>query len=334
MWHDKTIPDVIKSLSSNSQGLTSEEAKRRFAEVGPNEIKQEKKISPWALLLNQFKSILVIILLVAVVLSVVIGIVNWEPGAGLPEEITDAIVILAIVIAVVILGFIEEYRSEKALDALKKMAAPTATVIRDGIEKEIPAIEIVPGDIVVLSTGDRIPADARIIESANLNTQEAALTGESTPIEKTTNIISSVDVPIGDRKNMVYTGTIVTYGRGRAVVTTTGMQTEFGKIAAMLQEVGEEQTPLQKNLDKVGKLLGIASLVIVIIVVALSIFRGHTFIEMFIWGVSLAVAAVPEALPAVVVISLSIGVQKMVKRHALVRRLSAVETLGCTSVIC
>lgn len=334
MWHDRTIPDVVKSLGSSFQGLTSEIAKNRLAEIGPNEIKQEKKISPWTLLLNQFKSILVIILLVAVALSVVIGIVNWESGAGLPEEITDAIVILAIVIAVVILGFIQEYRSEKALDALKKMAAPTATVIRDGIEKEIQACDLVPGDIIVLSTGDRIPADARIIESANLSTQEAALTGESTPIEKTTAIIEGADVPIGDRKNMVYTGTIVTYGRGRAVVATTGMQTEFGKIAAMLQEVEEEQTPLQKNLDKIGKILGIASVVIVAIVVTLSLFRGHTLMEMFIWGVSLAVAAVPEALPAVVVISLSIGVQKMVKRHALVRRLSAVETLGCTSVIC
>jgi Ca2+-transporting ATPase len=334
MWHDKTIPDVFSSVKSRIQGLSSEEAGRRLAEVGPNEIRQEKEISPWVLLLDQFKSILVIILLVAVALSVIIGIINYEPGAGLPEEITDALVILAIVIAVVILGFIEEFRSGKALDALKKMAAPTATVLRDGIEREIPARDLVPGDILILSTGDRIPADARITESANLSTQEAALTGESTPIEKTVGVISGKDVPIGDRKNMVYTGTAVTYGRGRAVVTTTGMQTEFGKIAAMLQDVEEEQTPLQKNLDKVGKLLGIASLIIVAIVVILSIFRGHSFVEMFIWGVSLAVAAVPEALPAVVVISLSIGVQKMVKRHALVRRLSAVETLGCTSVIC
>ncbi|MDO9334725.1 MAG: cation-translocating P-type ATPase [Dehalococcoidales bacterium] len=339
MWHDKTITDVVKSLGSSLHGLTSDEAKRRLDEVGPNEIKQEKKISPWALLLSQFKSILVIILLVAVALSAVIGIVNWEPGAGLPEEITDAIVILAIVIAVVILGFIQEYRSGKALDALKKMAALTATVIRDGIENEIPAWELVPGDIVVLSTGDRIPADLRLIESANLSTQEAALTGESTPIEKTTAVIDGIDISIGDRKNMAYTGTVVTYGRGRGIVATTGMQTEFGKIATMLQDVVEEETPLQKNLGKVGKMLGIACIVIVAIVVVMSILRGHItsidkIMDMFIWGVSLAVAAVPEALPAVVVISLSIGVQKMVKRHALVRRLSAVETLGCTTVIC
>jgi Ca2+-transporting ATPase len=334
MWHDKAITEVFNSLKSNLQGLTSDEAKRRLDEIGPNELTQEKKISPWALLLDQFKSVLVIILLVAVALSVVIGLVNHKPGAGLPEEITDALVILAIVIAVVILGFIEEFRSEKALDALKRMAAPTATVLRDGVEKEIPARELVPGDILVLSTGDKTPADARIIESANLSTQEAALTGESTPVEKTTEIITGKDVPVGDRKNMVYSGTVVTYGRGKAVVTTTGMQTEFGKIATMLQEVKEEQTPLQRNLDRVGKLLGLAALVIVAIVVALSIFRGHTFIEMFIWGVSLAVAAVPEALPAVVVISLAIGVQKMAKRHALIRRLSAVETLGSTSIIC
>ncbi|MCX6003436.1 MAG: cation-translocating P-type ATPase, partial [Chloroflexi bacterium] len=199
--------------------------------------------------------------------------------------------------------------------------------------------ELVPGDIVILSTGDKIPADLRLIEVVNLSTQEAPLTGESTPIEKTVTVIEGTEVPVSDRKNMAYTGTTTTYGRGKGIVVTTGMQTEFGKIAAMLQGVEEEKTPLQKNLDKVGKMLGIACLIIVTIVVVLSIIRGHIsslngVVDMFIWGVSLAVAAVPEALPAVVVISLSIGVQKMVKRHALVRRLSAVETLGCTTVIC
>ncbi|MDP2919752.1 MAG: HAD-IC family P-type ATPase, partial [Dehalococcoidia bacterium] len=336
VWHNLGITDTVKTLGSRLIGLTAEEAKSRLEEYGPNELREEKKISPWALLLSQFKNILVIILLVAVVLSVIIGVVNWEPGAGLSEEITDAIVIFAIVIAVVILGFIQEFRSEKAMEALKKMAAPTATVIRDGNEKEIPAGELVPGDVVVLITGDRIPADMRLIECANLNTQEAPLTGESTPVEKTTAVIEGSEVPVGDRKNMVYTGTAVTYGRGRGIVAATGMQTEFGKIAAMLQEVEEEQTPLQKNLDKVGKILGIVSLALVTVLVTFQLIfvKGHSFIEMFIWGVSVAVAAVPEALPAVVVISLSIGVQKMAKRHALIRRLSAVETLGSTTVIC
>ncbi|MDP2918902.1 MAG: cation-translocating P-type ATPase [Dehalococcoidia bacterium] len=336
VWHNLSITDTVKTLGSRLIGLTAEEAKSRLEEYGPNELREEKKISPWTLLLEQFKNVMVIILLIAVALSVVFGVVKWEPGAGLPEEITDAIVIFAIVIAVVILGFIQEFRSEKALEALKKMAAPTATVIRDGDEKEIPARDLVPGDVIVLVTGDRIPADMRLIECANLNTQEAPLTGESTPVEKTTAVIEGSEVPVGDRKNMVYTGTAVTYGRGRGIVVATGMQTEFGKIAAMLQDVEEEQTPLQKNLDKVGKILGITSLALVTVLVAFQLIfvKGHSFIEMFIWGVSMAVAAVPEALPAVVVISLSIGVQKMAKRHALIRRLSAVETLGSTTVIC
>jgi len=344
-WHNLPIADVLTNLSVKITGLTTTEAKERLAKYGHNELMVEKKTSPWVLFFNQFKSALIIILLIAVVLSVVVGILKMtgvlegEGGTGLAEEITDAIVIFVIVIACVLLGFIEEYRSEKALDALKKMSAPTATVIRDNEEQEIPASELVPGDIVILTTGDKVPADLRLTEIANLNTQEAPLTGESTPIEKTTDVIPGTEVPIGDRKNMVYTGTSVTYGRGRGVVIATGMQTEFGKIAQMLQDVEEEETPLQKNLDRVGKWLGIACLVIVGIVVILSIFRGHIntvdgILNILIWGISLAVAAVPEALPAVVVISLSIGVQKMAKRHSLVRRLSAVETLGCTTVIC
>ena len=338
-WYQQSITDTLKSLGSSIRGLTTEEAKKRLDQYGYNEIQAEEGVSPWKLLAEQFKSTLIIILLVAVALSVVIGITNLEPGGGLPEEITDAIVIFVIVIACVILGFVEEYRSEKAMAALKKMAAPTATILRDGNEVEIPAEELVPGDIVILNTGDKIPADLRLIEAMNLNTQEAPLTGESTPVEKITTPIEGNEVSVGDLKNMAYTGTTVTYGRGKGIVVTTGMQTEFGKIAAMLQGVEEEETPLQKNLDKVGKMLGYACLAIVSVVVILSIIRGHIFsidgiMDMFIWGVSLAVAAVPEALPAVVVISLSIGVQKMVKRHALVRRLSAVETLGCTTVIC
>jgi Ca2+-transporting ATPase len=343
-WYNLDVAGVVSSLGSHVEGLTPDEAEKRLAQYGPNELREEKKkISVWSLVAEQFKSTLIIILMAAVVISVGLGIVSYEPGAGLPGEITDAIVIFAIVVACVALGVIEEYRSEKAMEALKKMAALTATVIRKGADVEIPAMDVVPGDIVVLSTGDRIPADLRLIEAFNLRTDEASLTGESTPVEKTTLVIESAEVAIGDRKNMAYSGTTVTYGRGKGIAIATGMQTEFGKIAAMLQEVEEEKTPLEKNLDKVGKWLGYACLGVVAVVVGLVLVRtlissgaitGDVILQMFIWGVSLAVAAVPEALAAVVVISLSLGVRRMVKRHALIRRLSAVETLGCTTVIC
>jgi Ca2+-transporting ATPase len=343
-WYNLDAAGVVSSLGSNAEGLTPDEAKKRLAQYGPNELREEKKrISVWSLVAEQFKSTLIIILMAAVVISVGLGIVSYTPGTGLPDEITDAIVIFAIVIACVALGVIEEYRSEKAMEALKKMAALTATVIRKGTDVEILARDVVPGDIVVLSTGDKIPADLRLIEAFNLRTDEASLTGESTPVEKVTQVIEGTDVAIGDRKNMVYSGTTVTYGRGKGIAIATGMGTEFGKIAAMLQEVEEEKTPLEKNLNKVGKWLGYACLGVVAIVVGLVLVRtlitsgaitGGVILQMFIWGVSLAVAAVPEALAAVVVISLSLGVRRMVKRHALVRRLSAVETLGCTTVIC
>ena len=343
-WYNLDAAEVVSSLGSNAEGLTPQEAEKRLAQYGPNELREEKKkISIRSLVAEQFKSTLIIILMAAVVISVGLGIVSYEPGTGLPEEITDAIVIFVIVIACVALGVVEEYRSEKAMEALKKMAALTATVVRKGSDAEIPARDIVPGDIVVLSTGDRIPADLRLMEAFNLRTDEASLTGESTPVEKVTQVIDGTEVAIGDRKNMVYSGTTVTYGRGKGIAVATGMQTEFGKIAAMLQEVEEEKTPLEKNLDRVGKWLGYACLGVVAIVVGLVLVRtlissgaitGDVILQMFIWGVSLAVAAVPEALAAVVVISLSLGVRRMVKRHALIRRLSAVETLGCTTVIC
>jgi P-type Ca2+ transporter type 2C len=335
-WYNLNSDEVIQELKSSKSGLTAEEAKKRISEYGFNELQAEEKTSVWGLLAEQFKSFLIIILLIAVILSVVVGIINYEPGNGLPEEIVDAIVIFVIVIAVVILGFIQEYRSEKSLAALRKMAALTATVIRGNQDVEIPSREIVPGDIVILNTGDKIPADLRLIEAYNLSTLEASLTGESTAVEKTNMVIDGAEIAIGDRKNMVFSGTTVTYGRGTGIATGTGMKTEFGKIASMLEGVEQEQTPLQKNLAKVGKWIAIGCLAIVAIIVALQLIMstGHTLLEMFIWGVSLAVAAVPEALPAVVVISLSIGVQRMVKRHALVRRLAAVETLGSTSVIC
>ena len=315
------INDVLTSLNTNQKGLSQTEAEKRLLEYGPNELTEKGKISPFKLWLEQFKDFLIIILLIAVVLSAVLG------------ETIDAIVIFVIIIFATTLGFLQEYRAERAMAALKKMAAPTATVIRDGEEKEIPASELIPGDVVVLHTGDKIPADCRVIEAVNLKTEEASLTGESVPVEKTSKIVSG-EANIGDRRNMTFMGTAAVYGRGLAVVTATGMNTEFGKIATMLQEVKQEETPLQKNLDKMGKMIAYGALALTAVLAVLGIFRGHEILEMLIWGVSLAVAAVPEALPAVVTISLALGVQKMVKRHALVRRLPSVETLGSTTVIC
>jgi Ca2+-transporting ATPase len=320
-WHALKVEEVFQTLQSGHSGLSQEEAKKRLEQFGPNELVKKERISPWMLFLEQFKSFLIIILLIAVVLSAFLG------------EVIDAILIAVIVIFACGLGFIQEYRAERAMEALKKMAAPTASVLRDGEEKEVPASELVPGDIILLRTGDRIPADARLIEAINLKTDEAPLTGESVPVEKITKPLPG-EVSVGDRKNMVFSGTAVVYGRGTAVVVATGMATEFGKIATLLQEVKQERTPLQINLDRVGKWIGIGALTLCFVLAGLGIMRGHEILEMFIWGVALAVAAVPEALPAVVVISLALGVRRMVRRHALMRRLPAVETLGCTTFIC
>ena len=274
------------------------------------------------MLLSQFKNTLIIVLLVATALSGVLG-----------HEV-EAIAIGVIILLAVLLGFIQEYRAERALEALREMAAPLAVVLRDGLEKEIPARELVPGDVVIIVTGDRIPADARLIEAVNLKIEESALTGESLSVGKHGDVTCSEDAAVGDRRNMVFTGTSVTYGRGRAVVVATGMQTEFGRIAGMLSGMKRETTPLQKSLDRVGKTLTKAAFAVVAVIVVLGVLRGQPLLEMFVFGIALAVAVVPEALPAVVTISLAIGVQRMARRHALVRSLPAVETLGCTTVIC
>ncbi len=321
-WHVLTTDEAFSQLQSRPGGLLGAEAEKRLAEHGPNELQAARRTSPWEILLEQFKNVLILILLGATALSLFLG-------HGI-----ESIVIAVIVLFAVGLGFAQEYRAERAIEALKQMAAPTATVLRDGVEVKTPARELVPGDVVILHTGDRVPADARLLEAVNLQVEEAALTGESVPVEKHIQPLGSADLPIGDRKNMVYAGTAVTYGRGRALIAATAMQTEFGKIAKMLQDVETGRTPLQQNLDKVGTALARAAFVVVTIIVALGLFRGQPFIEMLIFGIALAVAVVPEALPAVVTISLAIGVQKMVKRHALIRRLPAVETLGSTSVIC
>ncbi len=321
-WHTKTIDQAFAELHSAMRGLDQKEAAERLAKFGANEIQSAHRVSPWEILIEQFKNVLILILLGATVISLFLG------------HGVESIVIAVIVLFAVLLGFVQEYRAERAIEALRQMAAPTATVLRDGQETKIPARDVVPGDVVILHTGDRIPADGRLIESVNLQIEEAALTGESVPVEKHTQALPTDDMPVGDRKNMVYAGTAATYGRGKALIIATGMQTEFGKIAQLLQTVESGKTPLQQNLDRVGSVLARAAFVVVAIIVALGLMRGQPFIEMLIFGIALAVAVVPEALPAVVTISLAIGVQKMVKRNALVRRLPAVETLGSTSVIC
>ncbi|MBM3142360.1 MAG: calcium-transporting P-type ATPase, PMR1-type [Chloroflexi bacterium] len=320
-WHNLETPEVLTALNSKRDGLSQEEAQRRLDAFGPNELAEKEKISPWIIFLEQFKNFLIIILLVAVALSAIMG------------EVADAIVIFVIILFATGLGFVQEYRAERAMEALKRMAAPMASVLRGREETEIPSRELVPGDIIILRTGDRIPADCRLIEAVNLRTDEAPLTGESVPVEKTDRVLPR-EVSISDRKNIAFMGTAAVYGRGTAVVTATGMATEFGKIAAMLQEVEKEQTPLQINLDKLGKWIGIGALALCFTLAGIGVLRGHEILEMLIWGVSLAVAAVPEALPAVVTISLALGVQRMVRRHALVRKLPAVEALGCTTFIC
>ncbi len=320
-WHSIQVQDVIAELDSDTGGLETEEVKVRLQRFGYNELEQEKKTSSISLFLHQFKNVLVIILLAATVISLALG------------EIVDAVVILVIIFFVSLLGFFQEYRAEKALEALKKMAAHTATVIRGGVESEILARELVPGDIVILSVGDKVPADLRLLETVNLQVDEAALTGESVPSEKGTDSVSQ-DAPLADRTCVTYAGTVVSYGRGKGIVFSTAGQTEFGKIASLIQDTPKVKTPLELRMENVGRVLGTIMISVSVLVMLLGVARGSPLLEMFLWAVSLAVAAVPEALPAVVTGGLAIGVRRMARRNAIVRRLPAVETLGSTIVIC
>lgn len=321
-WHSLSAKEVMSILKTGLNGLSDEEARNRLAEFGPNELRKVEGISWWRILLSQFMDILIVILLVATAISLVIG------------EIVDAVVIIAIVFVSAIIGFSEEYRGEKALEALKRLAAPKARVIRDGKDLEVPSRELVPGDLIVLRAGDRVPADARLVEAWNLQTNEAPLTGESTPVYKNAGATLRDETPVADRENMVFSATTVTYGRGIGVVTSTGMNTEFGKIAEEIQVVKEPPTPLEIKLAHVGKWLGIACLVVCAVVAGVMVLRGLGVIEMLLWGVSLAVAAVPEALPAVITGGFAIGMRKMAERNAIVRKLPVVGTIGCSTVIC
>jgi Ca2+-transporting ATPase len=322
-WHGLELDEVAQRLDTSLKtGLSAEEATLRLTEFGPNELEAGQRTSPWSLLLDQLKNVLIVILLIAVALSAVLG------------HATEAAVIAVIVLFAVLLGFVQEYRAERAIEALREMAAPTAVALRDGEPVEVAAREVVPGDVLLLDAGDRAPADGRVSEVVSLQVEEAALTGESLPVEKQTEPLEGGDLPVGDRRNMVYAGTTVTYGRGRVAVVATGMQTEFGGIAQLLQTVERARTPLQISLDKVGFILARVAIVIVLVVIALGLLRGQPFLEMLVFGIAVAVAVVPEALPAVITISLTLAAQRMVRRHALIRRLPATETLGSVSVIC
>jgi Ca2+-transporting ATPase len=321
-WHRLTITEVITQLGGSHKGLTSREGEERLTLYGPNELKEKKRKSPLRMLLDQFCDFMIIVLIIAAIVSGALG------------EVGDAIAIVVIIILNAIIGFGQEYRAEKAMEMLRKMAAQNALVLRNGTISSIPASLLVVGDIVILEAGQIVPADLRLIESANLKVEEAALTGESTPVEKRTPPILEMQTAIGDRRNMAYKGTIVSYGRGSGVVVATGMQTELGKVASLLQEEQEVKTPLQKRLTSFGKRLAIVVLVICATVFVSGILRGEDVLLMLLTAISLAVAAIPEALPAVVTISLAIGAKKLAKQNALIRRLPAVETLGSVTYIC
>ena len=327
-WFNKTDLEVEEYLqTSMEKGLSSVEVKKRQEESGFNELKQAKKKSLFVKFLEQFKDFMIIVLIIAAIVS---GIVGVAQGEG----ITDTIIILIVVIANAIIGVAQEAKAEKSLEALQKLSGHEAKVIRDGNIQTVPARELVEGDIVVLDTGDFIPADLRIFEAVNLKAQESSLTGESVPVEKQASVINEEELQIGDRANMLFSSSLVTYGRGKGIVVETGMNTEVGKIAEMLSGTEEQETPLQKKLNGLGKTLGIVSLIICIIIFIIGMAQGREVISMFMTAVSLAVAAIPEGLAAVSTIVLAIGVQKMVKRNAIVKRLPAVETLGSSSVIC
>ena len=327
------IEDVVAQLGSDVRlGLQEADARSRLERYGRNELAAEKPVPPWRRFVAQFQDVLVILLLIATVISA--GLWAYERDAALPYE---ALAIFAVVLLNATMGYIQESRAEAAVAALRAMSAADATVIRDGERRSVAAAEIVPGDIVLIEEGDTIPADGRLVESAALQTAEAALTGESLPVTKDPALIAE-EVPLGDRHNFVFSGTAATYGHGKAVVTATGMQTEMGRIAGLLKETPDESTPLQRELDRTGKILGavviaIAVVMIVTIIVVEQVRTAAGLFDVLILGVALAVAAVPEGLPAVVTAVLSLGVQRMAKRHAIVRHLAAVETLGSASVI-
>lgn len=327
-YYNQSIEEVEKNLKTSlSAGLTVEDAKSRLEQYGYNEFEKKKGKSLFMKFLAQFSSFMIIVLLIAALIS---GVVGFLHGEGF----TDAIIILAIVVINAIIGVFQETKAEQSLEALEKMSAPQCKVVRNGQVLVIDSKELVPGDLVVLDTGDSIPADLRLVEAINLKVQDAALTGESVPEEKFTETIESDDVPLGDRDNLGFSSSTVTYGRGKGIVIGTGMNTEVGKIASMIQSVPDVKTPLQQKLEQLGRNLGLAALVICVVIFIVGVLYGNSVVEMFMVAVSLAAAAIPEGLPVVSTIVLAVGVQRLAKRHAIVRTLPSVETLGSTTVIC
>ena len=327
-WFNKTSQEVEQELKTDYQkGLSSSQVQENMKKYGINELQEKKKDSLLKKFLEQFKDFSIIVLIIAAIVSGVVGVAQGE-------GFTDTIIILIVVILNAVIGVAQESKAEKSLEALKKLSSHASKVIRNGKEQVIPARELVPGDLVIIETGDYIAADLRIIEAVNLKSQEASLTGESVPVEKITEKIDGNEIGIGDRKNMLFSSSLITYGRGKAIVVNTGMNTEVGKIAGMLDNAEKQETPLQQKLNDLGKTLGIACLAICAVIFVIGLLQGKEIIDMFMTAVSLAVAVIPEGLVAVSTIVLAIGVQKMVKKHAIVKKLPAVETLGSSTVIC
>ena len=327
-WFNKEVNEVEKELKTNlANGLTPAEVEEKRNEYGFNELKAKKKKSLFVKFLEQFKDFMIIVLIIAAIVS---GIVGYMEGEG----ITDSIIILIVVIVNAIIGVVQESKAEKSLEALQKLSSHVAKVVRNGKVEVVASRDLVPGDIVVLDTGDYVPADLRIIEGVNLKSQESSLTGESVPVDKNAEVIADEKVGIGDRTNMLFSSSLITYGRGKGIVVETGMNTEVGKIATIINDTEGTATPLQIKLNKLGKTLGIAALAICVVIFIIGIAYGKDIIDMFMTAVSLAVAAIPEGLAAVSTIVLAIGVQRMVKKNAIVKKLPAVETLGSATVIC
>ncbi len=342
-WHSADKNAVLQDLKTSPAGLDSEEAKKRIGEYGYNELEEKKKRTALQMFLEEFKDIFILLLIAATVFSIVIGYyeLTHNPELGVLETYADAITIGIIVALVAVAGFVQEYRAEKAIEALKKLAAPKARVMRDGKEAMIPAREVVPGDVLVLEAGDTVPADARIIEAVELKTDEAVLTGESTPVGK--NLIAvKPEAPIAERQNMLFMATHTIYGRGKAVVVSTGMKTEFGKIAELVQTAEEEETPLERKLDSFAKKIAKVVVAVCVLIFALEAFdvvvsqaiEAEGFIQAFLSSISLAISAVPEGLPAIVTITLALSAREYARRNAIIRKLSSAESLGATTVIC
>ncbi|MBC8497998.1 HAD-IC family P-type ATPase, partial [Candidatus Bathyarchaeota archaeon] len=326
-WHAAEIDEVLAALETSLFGITDEEAVKRLEVYGPNELKEEKKKQWYHLVIEQFTSVLVIILIISAVVSAYLSIQEGEP-------MTDTWVILFIVVMNAVLGFVQEYRAEKAVEALKAMVSPHVLVRRGGREESIDSKDLVPGDIVLLEAGSRVPADSRLIQAANLQVDEAALTGESRPVTKNLNLVNA-EAGVGDRKNSVFMGTVVTLGRAVAVVTETGMTSEFGKIAGMVQSIDVEDPPLRIKMEKIGRQLATISVILTFwVFVILWFVHDRTLKEVFMTSISLAVSAIPEGLPAVLTITLALGTARMARQKAIVRKLASVETLGSTTVIC